>query len=186
MSLAAAVRRLIFGISPAETTFARRGFRPTEPERQRRLERVGGTFVLGFNAALEQPAPQDLGPRLDELENEWQGFAYEGAAMALALLDYLFPWKRDRWQAFLDEKGDAHAYMVHVGAGWAAARVPWVRQNLSRRLARFDPLLRWLVADGYGFHEGYFHPRQSIGRRGHSGDRSVPGRFAPRWSGTGV
>ncbi len=165
MTLAAAVRKLVFGISPAETTFARRGFSPTEPQRQLRLERVGETFVHGFNAALEQPAPGELGARLDELENEWRGFAYEGAAMALALLDYLLPWKRSRWQAFLEDKGDAHAYMVHVGAGWAAARLPWVRSNLPRRLRRLDPLLRWLVVDGYGFHEGYFHPQQSIDRQ---------------------
>jgi len=25
-----------------------------------------------------------------------------------------------------------------------------------------DPLLRWLAVDGFGFHEGYFHSRQSI------------------------
>jgi hypothetical protein len=24
----------------------------------------------------------------------------------------------------------------------------------------FDPLLKWLVVDGYGFHEGYFHPKR--------------------------
>jgi hypothetical protein len=43
--------------------------------------------------------------------------------------------------------------MVHVGAGWALAR-------LGRRLQRpppwLDPLLGWLALDGYGFHEGYF------------------------------
>jgi hypothetical protein len=28
-----------------------------------------------------------------------------------------------------------------------------------------DPLLGWLAADGYGFHEGYFHPRRFVESR---------------------
>jgi hypothetical protein len=50
-------------------------------------------------------------------------------------------------------------YMVHVGAGWAVAR-------FCRRLEPFlescDPFLRWLIIDGYGFHEGYFYPQRTI------------------------
>jgi hypothetical protein len=49
--------------------------------------------------------------------------------------------------------------MVHVGAGWALARV---RTGQGRYFHRMDPLLRWLAMDGYGFHEGYFHPRRTI------------------------
>jgi hypothetical protein len=43
--------------------------------------------------------------------------------------------------------------MMHVGLGWALARL---RRSVTSHLARLDPLLRWLVVDGYGFHEGYF------------------------------
>ena len=42
---------------------------------------------------------------------------------------------------------------MHVGLGWALARL---RRSVTSHLARLDPLLRWLVIDGYGFHEGYF------------------------------
>jgi hypothetical protein len=52
--------------------------------------------------------------------------------------------------------------MAHVGVGWAAARLPWFRRSLERRLADYDPLLRWLVVDGYGFHEGFFSWEKSI------------------------
>jgi hypothetical protein len=38
--------------------------------------------------------------------------------------------------------------------GWSLARLPW---RIKGRLSRLDPVLRWLVLDGYGFHEGYFH-----------------------------
>lgn len=172
MSLAGTLRKSVFGISPEQTTFARRGFRPADPDRQQRLERVGRTFVDGYHAALETTLPETLATRLDEVELHWRGFAYEGAAMALALLDLITPFRRGRWKAFLDGPGDSHAYMVHVGVGWAAARIPWARRNLQRRLDPLDRLLRWLVIDGYGFHEGYFQwPRYADGR-------TVPGRLS--------
>jgi hypothetical protein len=102
---------------------------------------------------LQQSLQQDIAV-------EQQGFAYEGAAMALALLDRLTPWKRDRWRRFRDGPGEPHVYMLHVGAGWAMARLH-VRPN--RMLQGFDPLLRWLVLDGYGFHQGFFHTRKTAG-----------------------
>jgi hypothetical protein len=96
------------------------------------------------------------------IELEFRGFAYEGAGMALALLDRLTPWNRGRLRAFLDGPGDRHAYMVHVGAGWALARHG---RRVDRTLAELDPLLGWLVVDGYGFHEGYFHSDRFIDRQ---------------------
>ena len=47
--------------------------------------------------------------------------------------------------------------MLHVGAGWACARLPWLRRRIEKFIRKFDPVLRWLVLDGYGFHQGYFH-----------------------------
>ena len=49
--------------------------------------------------------------------------------------------------------------MIHVGMGWAVARLPkWIPVRTGK-----DDLLRWLVLDGYGFHEGYFKPHQFCG-----------------------
>jgi hypothetical protein len=36
---------------------------------------------------------------------------------------------------------------------------------LEKHLPRWDRLLKWLVVDGYGFHEGYFHPQRSFARQ---------------------
>jgi hypothetical protein len=155
-------RRLVFGIPAAETRFDRRGFRGGTPATRERLEKVGATFVAGYHAALEEARLDHLAGRLEEVPAENRGFAYEGAAMALALLDGLIPWDRGRWRALLDGPGDAHSYMVHVGAGWAAARLG---HRTKRIEAEADPLLRWLVVDGMGFHDGYFHwPRLVAGR----------------------
>ena len=52
--------------------------------------------------------------------------------------------------------------MMHVGLGWALARL---RRSVTPYLARLDPLLGWLVVDGYGFHEGYFDWPRYIERR---------------------
>ena len=166
------LRRRLFGISARETSFARRGFTGGANGVRERLEQIGTTFVAGYHAALEAADIAVLEARLQQVRAELRGFAYEGAAMGLALLDWLTPWKRDRIARLLAGAGDAHAYMVHVGIGWAWARLP---VNLTRAMTRFDPLLRWLVLDGYGFHEGFFRwprylngqapPRQVTGYR---------------------
>ena len=152
-------RRRAFGIPPAETSFARRGFRQSGYEATRELERIGRTFLHGYHAALDDENPAALAAELNAIEPAFRGFAYEGAAMGLALLDELSWWKRGRLQEFLNGAGQAHTYMIHVGAGWVIARVPWLRWNVERAVAHLDPLRRWLAVDGYGFHEGYFHWR---------------------------
>jgi hypothetical protein len=163
-SLGAAVKRALFGISPEETSFARRQFRGGAGTAVReRLERVGGSFVAGYHAALEESAPEIVAARIDaELDREFSGFAYEGAGMALALLDTLIPGRRDRLARFLAGAGNAHAYIVNVGAGWVLARLPVSPEGL---LARLHPVQGWLALDGYGFHEGFFHWPQSVERQ---------------------
>lgn len=159
MRLWGRVLERLLSISTGEVSFERRGFRAASPAAQRCLEEVGLAFLEGYHAALAGRSPSDLGSRLDEVTREHRGFAFEGAAMALVLLDYLTPWKGGRWNAFLSGPGATHVYMVHVGAGWALARL---RSRVDGFLSRCDPLLGWLVVDGYGFHEGYFRWRRSI------------------------
>jgi hypothetical protein len=137
-----------------EASFARRGFRGGDSLARRRLERVGTTFLSGYHTALEETDPLALAQRLNLTDLELRGFAFEGAATGLALLDLLTPWKRDRWRLFLNNGAAVHQYMMLVGVGWALARLQrWFKSHP----APHDPLLRWLIFDGYGFHEGYFH-----------------------------
>ena len=148
------LRKNLFNISLEETTFARRGFRECTPQIQQHLERVGATFLQGYHAAIEANRLDLLILKLNAIEAEWRGFAFEGAAMGLALLDNLTAWKRNRVEMFLEDGGKDHIYMVHVGVGWVAARM---KQPIEPTLAKLDPLLGWLAVDGYGFHEGYFN-----------------------------
>lgn len=154
-ALARRVRRLLFGIAPDETTFARRGFRGGSGGVRERLEQIPRVFAQGYHAALETNDPGALAARLNALDAEHRGFAFEGAAMGWALFDGLTPWRRDRVRSLLRHPAGAdHIYMVHVGVGWAMARL---RARPARTLARLDPVLGWLALDGLGFHEGFFH-----------------------------
>ena len=155
-SALARFRRAAFGIASDETTFRKRGFRPGRPDAQRKLEKIGSTFVSGYHAALQSGNNSELAASLSSIEPEFSGFAFEGAAMALTLLDRLAPWRQSRFAEFLAGPGEAHAYMLHIGAGWAHARLPWLRYQTNPPAGPFDPQLRWLAVDGFGFHEGYF------------------------------
>lgn len=144
-------------IDPGETQFQRRGFVSSKPAFRERMEHVGTIFLQGYHGALRGSDQQELVQRLSEVESEHQGFAYEGAGMALALLDGLSLRKKQRFAQFVAGPGKRHIYMLHIGAGWALARLPWLRRRIDAQLSRFHPILCWLVVDGYGFHEGYFH-----------------------------
>lgn len=148
------IRRGLLGLSPEETNFSQRGFRGATVEMQARLEQVGATFVGGYHAALEHDDLEALLDELTRVDLELRGFAFEGAAMGMALRDGLTPWRSARLPRFLLGAGDAHAYMVHVGVGWVWARLPFGFRPARKKL---DPLLRWLAFDGWGFHEGFFH-----------------------------
>ena len=150
----------LFDISPRETSFERRGFRGGNAGARSRLEQVGVAFVAGYRAALENSNHAALLPKIEAVTPGFRGFAYEGAAMSMALLDRLTPWNRSRVAKFLAGPGDPHTYMVHVGAGWLLGRLP---VGVEKFISRFDPLLRWLVVDGYGFHEAFFHFPRYLG-----------------------
>ena len=153
VSLLGQARRRFLGLSTTEASFAKRGFLAGEDNARQRLEQIGITFLSGYHAALEQTGFVPLARRLAAVETDLRGFAFEGAAMGLALLDCFTPWRKDRWRTFTEGMASSHVYMMHVGLGWALARL---RRRVTPYLDQLDPLLRWLVVDGYGFHEGYF------------------------------
>jgi|SRR5215213_2272639 len=152
-----------------EATFSRRGFDQSEPLKQQRLEQSGLSFLRGYHQALAGATLHDLEEGLNSVESEFRGFAFEGAAMGLTLLGRLLPWRKGGLKGFLDGPGSSHIYMVHVGVGWALARLP---RYLQPDISGLDTLLRWLAIDGYGFHEGYFHPDRYVN------NQAIPSRLS--------
>ncbi|RIV40262.1 DUF1702 family protein [Micromonospora radicis] len=155
------LRRRVMTPDISETRCDVRGFHVTDEATRVRLETVGSSFLTGFGEAAQARVAADVQTPLDRLAPTWRGFAYEGAAMALAIRDAL-PGSGRRVADFLAGPGDPHVYMAYVGVGWAMARLPRFRWS---RLYAPDPLLRWLVLDGYGFHQAYFHTRRYVDQR---------------------
>lgn len=156
------VNRAIFGISLEEASFARRGFADAAPDKRAHLEEIGRTFISGYLAALGTRDLVALLFQLNAVGAEFRGLAFEGAAMGLALTDRIWGRRSPRFNQFLQGPAGAHRYMLHVGYGWAVARLPWLRGNLARLRRDYDECLGWLILDGYGFHEGFFHWRSAV------------------------
>lgn len=152
------LRSRVLGISRRETLFATRGFASCPDAAREHLERIGAAFVDGYNTALRHGMSPSLVSALNEMEMELCGFGHEGAAMALAILDRLTPWRRTRTAELLGA-ADQHVYMIHVGIGFALARL---RRPPGLTMTALHPLYRWLAVDGYGFHEGFFKTRRSF------------------------
>lgn len=150
-----ALRRRVLTPSTSEASLAVRGFHVKSPAAREMLETIGETFLTGYAYAAEARLPAEAEERLEELPWQFRGFAYEGAGMGFAIRDGL-PFGGRHLSRFLEGRAKDHVYMVYVGVGWAMARLPrfrWVKASA----AATDPLLRWLVLDGYGFHQAYFH-----------------------------
>ncbi|HEU5271876.1 MAG TPA: DUF1702 family protein [Jatrophihabitans sp.] len=154
-----ALRRRILTPSMSETRLDVRGFHVKNAAARSRLERVGETFLTGYGYAAEARTVDDAEQRLELLDREVRGFGYEGAAMGFAIRDGLPIGGSTHVAQLLAGRGRRHAYMVYIGVGWAMARLPRFRWS---RITVADPLLRWLVLDGYGFHQAYFHTRQYV------------------------
>lgn len=156
------LHQYILSIPESEVLLETRGIRPTTEVARDHLESVGRFFLKGYHEALIDPDAEPLCFRLSNLEQKYAGFAFEGAAMACWLMDSLSVFRRSRWSKLLNHANTLHPYVLHVGVGWALARIPWTRSRPEAFLRRFDPLLGWLIIDGYGFHEGYFHASKWI------------------------
>jgi hypothetical protein len=148
--------------SMSATKLSTRGFPVKNAASQELLEKIGETFLTGYAYAMEARGPSEAEQRLEDITKPFRGFGYEGAAMALTMLDALPLPGSGRMAAFIAGRGRDHIYMAYIGIGWAMARLPRFRW---RGIEAPDPLLRWLVLDGYGFHQAYFRTQRYVHQR---------------------
>ncbi|WP_143653664.1 DUF1702 family protein [Streptosporangium subroseum] len=141
--------------NPGQADFGPRRFR-LGPARER-LETSGRAFLTGFNAMLAREVD-----RIDDLPEELRGFAYEGAGMACANLDILTITGGRRLRDLLNGQGMRYPHLIHMGTGWAYARL---HMRPMWGIRSVHPLLRWLAFDGFGFHQGFFLTDRTVGRQ---------------------
>ncbi|WP_405164819.1 DUF1702 family protein [Nocardia sp. NBC_01499] len=155
VSLPGRLRRKILTPDARQASLKVRGFPARNPYAAACLETAGATFLEGFGIGAERATAAETAELLSEIESERRGFAFEGAAMAMAIRDGL-PIGHNHHVSDFVAAADEHRYMIYVGVGWALARLPR-RRHRALLTGLTDPVLMWLTLDGYGFHQAYFH-----------------------------
>jgi hypothetical protein len=176
MSAVGALRRRVLTPSLSAVRLEVRGFPAKDRSSREHLETVGRAFLTGYGYAAEHGEPARAEPLLETVDHPYRGFAYEGAAMAFTILDAVRFGRESRIDRFLAGRGSRHVYMVHIGVGWACARLPHL---VWPRIRPADPALHWLALDGLGFHQAYFHTDRYVHRQ-YVGPVPWPGSGA-RW-----
>jgi hypothetical protein len=123
------------------------------PEVGKRLNEARSAFVCGFQQALSTPL-EEVPSLFQALPFHKLGFALEGAAMAMVMLDELSGAKTEHLAALLRGRTEAEQVLCAIGIGLASARL---RKPYSWLPPELGPHYGPLVMDGYGFHQGFFN-----------------------------
>ena len=158
MSVVGTLLRPVFEVEPTDLPALDGDAGPTAE----RLSKVVFTVTECCELTLLTRRESALVAKLDAYPDELLGFAYEGAGVGLAALDQLLRWKR-RTRTFVDGAGRDYIYAVYLGAGMGLARLHFNPEPFRHRLD--DPVMGWVVLDGYGFHEGFFAHRRHVQER---------------------
>ncbi|MFD1151953.1 DUF1702 family protein [Saccharothrix hoggarensis] len=163
--LTGALRKVLLAPSFASVRFAERGFQAAPGPTSTRLEAVPQAVVAGFEWGVEAPPAWELEARLEMVEPELRGFAYEGATMACTVLDVMPGGRRDRTAELLRGPGLPHLFLCYIGIGFAMARLPrplWKKVLPDLDGVPHHPVMSWLAVDGYGFDRAYFETRRWV------------------------
>ncbi len=155
------LRRRILTPNDKATLMSERGFYIKNPQSAELLENIGRFFLKGYGFAAEARTVEQAEENLEHLPSRFRGFAYEGAGMGYAVRDGLPVGGSRHFERFVAGRARHHVYMAWIGMGWAMARLPRMRWS---RMPSSDPLMRWLVLDGYGFHQAYFKTGRYVGQ----------------------
>ncbi|GGV09030.1 DUF1702 family protein [Streptomyces spectabilis] len=157
------IRRISLTPDVNQALLRKRGFPERDPQAKACLEMAGRSFIEGFGVAAQSSTAVEATATLARIDGIRRGFAFEGAAMAMAIRDAL-PLGHRHHVADLLEAADDHIYMIHVGVGWSLARLPRPLRRAAT-VGLTDPTLTWLALDGYGFHQAFFHTDKYVRRQ---------------------
>ncbi|MEO8768622.1 MAG: DUF1702 family protein [Ferruginibacter sp.] len=125
-----------------------------------RMEKIRAIFQYGMSVSMDESDMNLLDEELKSTENEFRSIAYEAAAMQLATKDISINKSFDHWRLFMQGPGVKHLTQTHVGLGWAMAQQQF---PVFPFIETLEPLMQCRVIDGYGYYEGIFRKRRSIG-----------------------
>ena len=152
------LRRLVLGISIDVLDKFWNAYSIPDTAAKRDLRHTSTALIDGYNMALEEGLSPKLMEYLQTFELDLLGFAYKGAGMGLALLDYLSPGNQRRFQQFV-AGNPAHEQVVHIGAGIIMSVL---KRDAARSIADMLPLNRWWAVDGFGFYDGISNWKRSL------------------------
>ncbi len=165
LSVLTRLKSLVLSLPHKEASFSRRGFPGMGSPSREHLETILHAFIDGYNLAVVESDTSELARRLNSsIAPEFVGFAYEGTGLYFALMDLLIPGSA-RLEAFTHSDGTPHDYIAMVGAGFAISRMPLALHRLESYQKRLDELTAFCLADGYGFHEGFFQWKSFVDGR---------------------
>lgn len=159
------LRRILLAPSLRAVSFAGRGFPVTATPETVRLEAIPQSVVVGFEWGIEARRLDEVERRLEMVEPELRGFAYEGAAMACTVRDAV---RGQRTRDLILGSGRPHFFLAYIGIGFAMARLPrvlWSKILPDLSPIPFHPTMSWLAVDGYGFDLAYFHTDRWVERQ---------------------
>ncbi|BCB89751.1 DUF1702 family protein [Phytohabitans suffuscus] len=171
------VRRLALTPQLTDVTFAKRGFPGAASPGAQRLEAVPQAVICGFEWGIDARDQWEVERRLELVDAEMRGFAYEGVTMAFTVLDAMGRGHRTR--DLLLGPGRPHIFLAYIGMGFAMARLPrklWAKAIPDLSGDPYYPTMSWLAVDGYGFDRAYFETRRWVDAQ------KVPKPFA--WEGS--
>lgn len=171
------VRRRVLTPQLREVTFAKRGFPVTPSADTQRLEAIPQAVICGFEWGIDARDQWEVERRLDLIDAEQRGFAYEGVTMAFTVLDAMGRGHRTR--DLLAGPGSRHIFLAYIGMGFAMARLPrplWKKVVPDLTPDPYYPTMSWLAVDGFGFDRAYFDTRRWVDAQ------KVPAPY--RWEGS--
>jgi hypothetical protein len=122
------------------------------------LGKIVFTVIQSYQTTLMNSDFAAIIKRMDAVERNFRGFAYEGAGMGLMQLDCMFPWEK-RFQAFVAGPASPYICPAYVGGGLALARLGKLPEPI---LPRLDPVFGWFLIDGYGWRYGIFSSQTAL------------------------
>ena len=144
--------RLIFHVTEFEKKLRRKNHYNLSSPNADRIWTVSESFFHGYNLALNYHRDfKALQEKVDQVEANLRGFAYEGIGTALTLLDIIYPWSNGRLDKFIKEYGFHHIKTTYAGVGLAYARLGL---SIEKRLPKLNNENQEFALDGWSFFKG--------------------------------